>query len=320
MGISLSDISKLVAEVVQSVVDSVITVYIHRIELSALLLPIGVTGAGSGFIIDKRGYAVTNYHVIRGARDVRVLLPWGEETRAEVLAADRLRDIALIKVLTSTPLKPIPLGDSDKLRVGELVFVVGSPLGLPGPTATMGIVSAIGRTIRGTDEEGREVILEDLIQTDAAINPGNSGGPLINASGEAVGVTTAIIPYAQGVGFAIPINAVKSFLAMLERFGRPVIPFIGVYVTPITRELAYHYGLPTQRGLLVVRVVRGSPAYSAGIREGDLIVEVNEREVTSVRDLRKEIENSVERGYVDLRIIRDSRSYTVRCGISFIEE
>ncbi|MEM4903253.1 MAG: trypsin-like peptidase domain-containing protein, partial [Ignisphaera sp.] len=269
----LKDLSHRIADIIEDVRESVVTISTVKLGLDELFGITPVKGVGSGFVIHNKGYIVTNSHVVRNASRVMVVLPDGESIEGRVLASDPQKDLALLKI-DIEGLKQLALGDSDKVRVGELVFAIGSPLGLPGSTVTMGIVSAVNRTI-----VGENIILEDLIQTDAAINPGNSGGPLVNVDGEAIGVTTAIIPYAQGIGFAIPINTVKRFLDIIAKYGRPVMVWIGVYVAPINRQTAVMYGLPVEEGLVVVDVVRGGPAYSVGIRRGDIIVKANNKKV-----------------------------------------
>ncbi|MEM1921307.1 MAG: trypsin-like peptidase domain-containing protein, partial [Desulfurococcaceae archaeon] len=208
--------SDSIANIVERVIDSVVTISTARITFD--LFSFGfreLRGIGSGFVITRDGYIITNYHVVKDARTVDIYFRDGLSMRGDVVATDPYRDLALLKIDMNT--KPVSLGDSDSIRIGEIVLAIGSPFGLMGPTVTMGVVSAVGRTIIGEN-----IILEDLIQTDAAINPGNSGGPLINTEGKAIAVATAIIPYAQGIGFAIPINSVKRFIDMLNKYGRPV--------------------------------------------------------------------------------------------------
>ncbi len=308
--LDIKEFNNSITEIVSRVIQSVVTISTVRIAIDEFFGLAPVRGMGSGFIIHSKGYIVTNNHVVQGSSTVYVVLPTGETVEAEVIATDPYRDLALVKV-DAANLKPIALGDSDKIRVGEIVFAIGSPLGLPGATVTMGVISAVGRTI-----SGENIILDDLIQTDAAINPGNSGGPLVNVAGEAIGVTTAIIPYAQGIGFAIPINTTKRFLEMISRYGRPIVAWIGVYVSPLTQEQARMFRLPISRGLIVVGVVRGSPAHEAGIARGDIIVKVNGREISSPRELRIAVEESIERGYVELEIIRGGRRYSVEVPIA----
>ncbi len=293
------ELSDSIARLVEEVKDSVLTIATEIPHLDMLFGERPITGYGSGFVFSP-GYAITNAHVVRSAARIVVIYPDGSREETEVLAADPTKDLALVEV--SRGVRPLRLGDSDSVRVGDVVLAIGSPLGLPGPSVTLGVVSALGRTIAGG-----EIVLEDLIQTDAAINPGNSGGPLVNPSGEAVGVTTAIIPYAQGIGFAIPINTVKRFLEILKRYGRPIRAWIGVYVANISKQMARAVGLPVSEGVYVVKVVPGTPAHRAGIREGDIVVRAGSRDVRRVRDLREAIEDSVDRGYVDVEIVRGGR-------------
>jgi S1-C subfamily serine protease len=308
--LDIKEFSDSVTEIVSKAMQSVVTISTVRIAIDEFFGLAPVRGVGSGFIIHGKGYIVTNNHVVQGSSTVYVVTSSGETIEADVIATDPYRDLALVKV-DAYNLKPIALGDSDKIRVGEIVFAIGSPLGLPGATVTMGVVSAVGRTI-----SGENIILEDLIQTDAAINPGNSGGPLINVNGEAIGVTTAIIPYAQGIGFAIPINTVKRFLEMISRYGKPIVAWIGVYVAPITHEQAKMFRLSISKGLIVVGVVRGSPAYEVGITRGDIIVKANGREISSPRELRMIVEESIDRGYIELEIVRGSKKYSVEVPIA----
>ncbi|MET1160118.1 MAG: trypsin-like peptidase domain-containing protein [Thermoprotei archaeon] len=304
---SLTNLSRELAGIVEKVRDSIITIATQRIELYDLFYYKPAISIGSGFAIAPR-YAITNAHVVRGAERVRVIYSDGVSGEGLVIASDPSRDLALVEL--DRRLKPLPMGDSDKLSVGEIVLAIGSPLGLPGPSVTLGVVSALGRTIIGEN-----IVLEDLIQTDAAINPGNSGGPIVNTSGEAIGVATAIIPYAQGIGFAIPINTVKRFIHLIEKYGRPVRAWIGVYVAQVTKNLARMYNLPVDHGVVVVRVVPGSPAYEAGIEEGDIIVEASGKHIEKIRDLKNTIEDNIETGYIDLVIIRGQYRYRVRVPI-----
>ncbi|MEM4433637.1 MAG: trypsin-like peptidase domain-containing protein [Thermosphaera sp.] len=300
---SLKSLSNEIAQIVENVKPSVVTVSTlieHPLSVFGFE---PVKGFGSGFVFSRK-YVVTNAHVVKNAARVTISFIDGYVTRAEVLAVDTAKDLALLG--TDEHVSPLKMGDSGKLRVGEIVFAIGSPLGMFQHTVTMGVVSALGRTI-----VGENIILEDLIQTDAAINPGNSGGPLINLEGEAVGVTTAIIPFAQGLGFAIPINTVKRFIAMIEKYGRPVRAWIGVYVAPLNPTIASLYRLPVKEGLLVVKSIPGTPAYMEGIREGDVILEANGKRVGKTSDLREIVEESIEQGYVTLLVQRGSSKHLV---------
>mgnify|MGYP001772600375 CR=1 FL=1 len=304
---SIRELSKEIAIVVKRIKPSVVTI---STEIPHPLLFFGyepVRGYGSGFIIAP-GYVVTNAHVVHSASRVSVIFSDGYISEARVIASDPHRDLALLR--TAEHGVPIKLGDSNKLEVGEIVLAVGSPLGLLENSVTMGVVSAVGRTITS-----QNVILEDVIQTDAAINPGNSGGPLVNLEGEAVGVTTAIIPFAQGIGFAIPINTVKRFIEMINRYGKPLRAWIGVYVAPLNPTMAALYNLPVSEGLLVVKVIPGFPAHASGIVEGDIIVSANGKPVKRTSELKEVIEDSIDEGYVELEVIRGKRKYITRVSI-----
>lgn len=304
---SAVELSKEMATIVKEVKPSVVTISTEIPHPMAFFGYEPVKGYGSGFII-AAGYVVTNAHVVRGATRVSIIFSDGYISEAEVLAADPLRDLALLE--TREHGLPIKLGDSNKIDVGELVLAVGSPLGLLENSVTMGVISAVGRTLTS-----QSIILEDVIQTDAAINPGNSGGPLVNLRGEAIGVTTAIVPFAQGIGFAIPINGVKRFIEMVNKYGRPLRAWIGVYVAPINPTMAALYKLPVREGLLIVKVIPGLPASRSGIAEGDIIVAANEKPVRRTSELREAIEESIERRYVKLDVIRGRSQYSVQVEI-----
>ncbi|MEM0004301.1 MAG: trypsin-like peptidase domain-containing protein [Desulfurococcaceae archaeon] len=300
---SIKDLSKEIASIIRNVKPSVVTI---STEIPHPMIFFGyepVKGYGSGFIIAP-GYVVTNAHVVRGATRVSIIFSDGFISNAKIVAMDPRRDLALLR--TEEHGTPMKLGDSNRIEVGEIVLAIGSPLGLLENSVTMGVVSAVGRTLTT-----QEIILEDVIQTDAAINPGNSGGPLVNLNGEAIGVTTAIIPFAQGIGFAIPINAVKRFIEMVSKYGRPLRAWIGVYVAPLNPTMAALYKIPVNEGLLVIRVVPGSPADRRGIVEGDIIVSANGRSVRRTSELREAIEESIDKGSVTLQVQRGRKTFEV---------
>jgi len=304
MATSIKDFNKHVTSIVENVSKGVVTITTVKLGFESIFGMVPVRGLGSGFLISN-DIVVTNAHVVADARAVDVIFFDGSRVEGRVLIADSYRDVALVRVdEIPSNVKPLPMGDSDTIKVGEIVLAVGSPLGLPGPTVTMGVVSAIGRNIVGQD-----VALEDLIQTDAAINPGNSGGPLINVDGYVVGMVTAIIPYAQGVGFAIPINTVKRVLEMIEVYGRPVRAMIGVYAASITPQLASAYRLPLKQGLLVVRVIPNTPAHEVRIAPGDIITKIAGKVASDVRELRRAVEDSIAQGYIELEIYRHGYGY-----------
>lgn len=299
----LDELSSEISKVISKSVKSVVALFTVSYAYDFMLNPIPVRGAGSGFAVSKN-LIVTNNHVVSGSSKISVITADGTRANGEVVSTAPWKDLALVSV--EEDLEPIQLGDSSSIKIGEIVFAVGNPLGLwSGPTVTMGVVSAVGRTIAAKPE----LILEDLIQTDAAINPGNSGGPLINIKGEAVGITTAIIPFAQGIGFAIPIDDVKVFLDHIRKYGKAIRAWIGVYVTDITPELARTYRLPVSNGVIIISVLRGSPADEAGLRQSDIIVEVDGNEIKSSKDLRKAAEKAIERGYIKVKVIRGYREF-----------
>ncbi|MEM3837364.1 MAG: trypsin-like peptidase domain-containing protein, partial [Fervidicoccaceae archaeon] len=293
---SIDHLSKDIVRIVEQAKESVVTIASQIPHPLTLFGFEPLKSFGSGFLVEE-GFIITNAHVVQNAKRVNVMYWDGYAETAEVIASDNSRDLALLEATSHG--KPIGMGDSENINVGEIVLAIGSPLGLPGPSVSMGIVSATGRII-----VNESFSLEDLIQTDAAINPGNSGGPLVNLRGEAIGVTTAIVPFAQGIGFALPINSVKRFIYMLRKFGKPVRAWIGVNVTSIGPMIARMYGLGAREGLMVVRVIPGTPASKAGLREGDVILKANGRVVRKVSNLREAIEDSVERGRVKIEIKR----------------
>jgi len=221
---------------------------------------------GSGFIISEQGYILTNAHVIHNATDIRVLLSEGKrEYPAKIIGVDRITDTGLIKIEPDHLLPVLPLGDSDALRVGEMVLAIGNPLGLR-HSVTFGIVSAKERVSPDLNED-----LVDFIQTDSAINPGSSGGPLINFYGEVVGINTALVSHAQSIGFAIPVNTVKEVMPMLV-LGQTERGWFGVRAVPLTEGKAGELGYLEEGGVLVLEVDKGSPAEGAGIQPDDIIV------------------------------------------------
>lgn len=232
---------------------------------------------GSGFIIDKEGYIVTNNHVIENADKIMVVLSDDKEFDAKIIGRDPYTDLALIKIKPKRDLPSVKIGDSDTLKVGEWVVAIGSPFGLE-RTVTAGIVSAKGRVIGSGP-------YDNFIQTDASINPGNSGGPLINMRGQVIGINTMIIAGGQGIGFAIPVNLAKGIIEQLKSSGEVTRGWLGVTIQDLKGELAKYYGLKSGEGALVVDVIPGDPADQAGIKPKDIIAEVNGKKIKSSRDL-----------------------------------
>jgi serine protease Do len=232
---------------------------------------------GSGFIVGKDGYIVTNNHVVDGADEIKVTLKSGGEYTAIVVGTDANTDIALIKIEPDTPLKVAELGDSGALEVGDWVVAIGSPFGYE-QTITAGIISAKGRVIGAGP-------YDDFLQTDASINPGNSGGPLIDMDGKVVGINTAIVDIGTGIGFAIPINMAKNVINQLKLDGEVTRGYLGVSIQEISKEAAEYHGLKDSSGALVAGVTQGDPAAKAGIKPQDIIIEVNGKKIDDTRDL-----------------------------------
>ncbi len=263
---------------------------------------------GSGFVIDAAGFVVTNNHVIEDADQIRVRMKDGREFDAEIVGRDRNTDLALIKLKDVDDLPVVKLGDSDELRVGQWVLAIGSPFGLE-HTVTAGIVSAKGRVIGSGP-------YDDFIQTDASINPGNSGGPLVDMNGEVVGINTAIIATGRGIGFAIPINLAKGIIAQLQESGEVTRGWLGVAIQDLSADMAEYYGLKDQKGVFVADVFQGDPADLAGMRSGDIILEVNGKKVESSRELTGLIADIPVGDAAEIKVWREGETMTFRAKIA----
>lgn len=251
-----------------------------RLERDYRFGVVPLEGQASGVIIDEKGHIVTNNHVIDDAARVQVSLQDGRNFVGEVVGTDPATDVALVRV-NADNLPAAKLGISEKLKVGQIALAIGNALGLPGaPTVSMGVISALGRPLPGTD-----FVLEGLIQTDASINPGNSGGPLADLNGDVIGINTAMIPFAQGVGFAIPIDAVRRVTDELLRLGRVVRPWLGISGLDLTPAIARRYAIASESGVLLAEIARNSPAYEAGLRTGDTLVQAGGQEIKGMKDL-----------------------------------
>jgi len=282
-------------------------------------------GQGSGFVLDKSGHVLTNYHVIEGAnRGIEVMLSNKRRYSAKVVGVDKQHDLALLQI-DAPNLEPVTLADSSNLNVGQKVYAIGNPFGLNG-TMTRGIISSI-RSIR--NEDGAPI--EDAIQTDAAINPGNSGGPLLNSHGEVIGINTMIASngadQSSGIGFAIPINTAKAVLGDLTRYGRVKRPSLGIVDYPIGPDLASQMGLAADYGVLIQRVIPGGAAERAGLRGGDqqayvgnrpimlggdLIVAIDGQEVADSQDISAIMDKHQVGDTVSVTILRGQRQMTIR--------
>lgn len=259
--------------VVARVLPSVISITTRRIEKDEFNKSSLKAGVGSGVIVDRQGHILTNNHVVEGFEEFKVTLPDGRTFRGARVGGDFFTDLAVLKI-EGKDLRPLPLGDSSRLAIGETVIAIGSPLWIEGgPTVTVGVISGKRRSMEEADEPDQPM-LHDLLQTDAAINPGNSGGPLLNLNGEVVGINTAIMPSAHGIGFAIPINNAKPVMQALLAHGEIVRPSMGVTAVSVTPQLAFTNDLKVERGALVVRVEKDGPAAAVGIQPDDIIVAV----------------------------------------------
>jgi serine protease Do len=256
-------------------------------------------GVGSGFIMSRDGYILTNNHVVDDADQIKVKLSNGKEYEGKVVGRDPKTDLALVRIEGATDLHPLMLGNSEDLKVGSWVVAVGSPFGLE-QTVTAGIVSAKGRVIGSGP-------YDNFIQTDASINPGNSGGPLINLKGEVVGINTAIIASGQGIGFAIPINMAKEIAPQLQEKGHVTRGWLGVSIQGMTPEIAKSLGLKEKKGALVAQVVPGSPAEKAGIEQGDVIVEFDGKDVSDSTDLPRIVASTPVGKSVTVKLSRDGK-------------
>jgi S1-C subfamily serine protease len=287
---------------IEKAMPSVVSVGTIRLVRRSLLEVVPLKGVGSGFIMDPDGCILTNSHVVEGSREIEVVLQTGEKLKGVVRGSDPSSDIALIRV-AAKDLPQAELGDSDNLKVGQGVIAIGNPLGLAGgPTVTTGVISSLNRHI-----ESENLVLENLIQTDAAINPGNSGGPLMDRHGRVIGVNTAIIPFAQGIGFAIPINKAKYIADELREYGEVRRAGLGIVGINLDERIAYQYGLPLSRGALVIGVRGGSAAERYGIRVGDIITDLEGTPIDSINKLQGEISRRKPGEEVQIRLNSQGR-------------
>ncbi len=270
---------------------------------------------GSGVIVTSDGYILTNNHVVKGADEIKVVLYDKREFKGKVVGTDPRTDLAVVKI-DARNLPTLSLGDSGKMKAGDLVLAIGNPFGL-NQTITMGIVSAVGRSNIGLAD------YEDFIQTDAAINPGNSGGALVSASGELVGINTAIYSTSggyMGIGFAIPSDMAKVVMENIIKHGRVIRGWLGVSIQDLTPDLAKSLGIRETAGALVSNVETGSPADKAGLKRGDLITGINTKKVDDSTGLRNMIASTAPGTKIDVRIIRDGKEQTVTVALGEYKE
>jgi S1-C subfamily serine protease len=271
-----------------------------RMVKDQLLRIFPVEGVGSGVIIDKKGYILTNNHVIEKSNKLKVTTTDGTIYEGNIVGTDRHTDLAIIKIDSKDALSSAELGNSDELKIGQIVIAIGNPFGLAGgPSVTAGIISSLMRRLQF--ENG----IMELIQTDASINPGNSGGPLVNTSGEVIGINTAKMPYAQGIGFAVPINVAKMIITDLITNGRVTNrPWIGISAIKITNELASSYRLPSIQGALIAEIQYNSPADKADLRKGDIIESIDGITIADPLQISNHIRKLSVRDKIILRVNR----------------
>ncbi len=293
MNMDLKNMENNIIEVVNNAMESVVSINSTIVARNSYE---PLKGSGTGFIIG-RSYIVTNNHVVENSEEVEVILNSGEKLNGIVTGMDPQTDIAVIKV-NKNDLKPLKLGDSENIRVGQIAIAIGNSLGLPGGnTVSMGVVSAKNRPMPWAN-----FVLEGLLQTDAAINPGNSGGPLMNLKSEVIGMNTAIIPFAQGIGFSIPVNTIKNVTYEIINNGHVKRKYLGITGVDLEK-----YSDNKKTGVLIVDIDRYGPAYESGLRPDDIIISVNDNKIETMRDLIDSLSNVKDSA--ELIILRNGVKY-----------
>ena len=299
-----------VPAIVARVLPSVVSITARRIERDQFNRSVPKAGLGSGVIVDRQGHILTNNHVVEGFEEFKVTLPDGRTFRGTLVGGDHFTDLAVLRI-EGKNLRPLPLGDPAKLKIGETVIAIGSPLWIEGgPTVTVGVVSGKGRSMEEPDEPDQPM-LHDLLQTDAAINPGNSGGPLLNLRGEVVAINTAIIPSAHGIGFAIPINNAQPVLRALLAGGRIVRSSMGVVAVSVTPQLAFTNDLKVESGALVVRVEKNGPAEAVGLKPDDVIIALGGKVITDLHHFHGLLADRKPGETVEVTVWRDGQTLTL---------
>jgi putative serine protease PepD len=327
--IILSTDEKINMDVFEEVHPAVVNIAATTLRRNFWMEIIPQEGQGSGFIIDRKGYILTNSHVVANAQKITVTMSGGEKLSASLVGRDPDSDLAIIKISSGSVDTAVNLGNSDKVRVGQKAIAIGNPFGLS-HTLTTGIVSALNRSIR----TGENSQIDNLIQTDAAINPGNSGGPLLNSNGEVIGINTAIFSLSggyQGIGFAIPINRAKTIATKLITTGRVARPWLGITGMSITKELSGQLGLDIEEGVLVVELLPESPADQAGLKGGyrefimdgrriliggDIITGINDLRISDMETLARVLNRMNAGDAVSIDIYRDNRNVTLNTILS----
>ncbi|MDP2767814.1 MAG: trypsin-like peptidase domain-containing protein [Candidatus Methanoperedens sp.] len=293
------DFDDMVTSAVEKVIPSVVNISEVKLMKDAYLHVHPVPGVGSGFIIDKEGCILTNAHVVLGSQEIKVSLEDGRTFPGELRGIDVIMDLTVIHIDAGD--LPVPeMAENNALRIGQMAIAIGSPLGLVGgPTVTAGVVSALNRSI-----QTEATFMEGLIQTDAAINPGNSGGPLINSKGVVIGINSAIIPFAQGIGFAIPIQPAMWIAQQLREHGEIIRPWISMNAVDINPKMVAYYKLPVGKGVMVTKVVPDSEADKSGLVPGDILVRMGDVEINNVRDLIKVMNKRKVGDRVEMELLR----------------
>jgi len=295
-----------IVEMLELVSRNIVNIGTVRLQQRPFYQPVPVRGSGSGIIIEVDGLILTNRHVIEGAQEIEVTFTDGTVAKGTVIGSCGAHDIAVIKA-EKDDCPVAEMGDSDKVRVGQSVFAIGNPLGLVGgPSVTFGVVSALNRSI-----QSQKGMIEGLLQTDAAINPGNSGGALVDMRGKVIGVNTAIIPFAQGIGFAIPTKHATQCGTEIVTNGAHIQAFLGFNGLTLTKEAADYYGFPTEKGVFVVQVGGGSPAEKAGMIPGDIILEFEGTEIITAEELVTEIHKRNPGDKVEIVVLRQAQKRTL---------
>ncbi|MEM0155653.1 MAG: trypsin-like peptidase domain-containing protein [Thermoplasmataceae archaeon] len=300
------DIEQKIMSVVRRVRGGVVTINNRHFQMDKKGEVIPVQGAATGIVVSSSGYIVSNHHVIHGHQELEITTADGSVYEGRVIGSDPATDVAVIKI-DAHGLEEAVLGDSENLDPGRFVVAIGNALGLPGdPTVSVGVVSAIGRPMPWAD-----FIFEGLIQTDAAINPGNSGGPLVDLNGEVVGMNTAIVAYAQGVGFAIPSATIRRVMHQLLENGRVIRPWLGISGVTLHDGIHRPQMLKNTKGVAIARVSRYSPAHYAGLRPWDVITSVNDKRIDSMKSLLEQLSSTKIGSNLTLGILRSGTAKDV---------
>lgn len=300
----LTEMQQELTETVERVSKSVVLINTNsiRTSLEGDLMP--VEGTGTGIIIGGSGYIVTNAHVVAHSNGAGVTLFDGRTFDANIIGMDRATDIALLKI-KAWELPVAELGDSDAVKAGQIAIAIGNALGLPGsPTVSLGVISALNRPLPWAD-----FVFEGLIQTDAAINPGNSGGPLCTIDGKVIGINTAIVPFAQGVGFSIPINSVRRIMEQILEHGKVLRPWLGISGMSLNSRLSKRFNLPPESGVLVIKTAIDGPAHISGIRSGDVIYEVASARISNMRDLLIALSSRPLGSAIEIKFLRNASKF-----------